>query len=159
MQSGEIGEKAAGQHADLAAREREPIIGGKRRADFLPLAVVQKARKPDVNHDVVTYDAVRRYDGRKSAIRFLPAAAANTHPHSLPQAERAVFERRARPFPCLLYSRRSSAFRTALRRLFGIDQSTGNTLRTLLTLLLQLANRPPQARDLGQRNRAVFFTA
>ena len=151
MQSREICEKATGQHADLAARERESVIGRKRDADFLPLSVMQKALEPDVNHNVVAYDAVRRYEGGKSNRPF-PLTAGNAHAHGLPQAERPMRESRASTFPCLLYSCRIPACRAALRRLFCIDQSTGDTLRTSPALLLQFPNRPPQARDLGQRN-------
>ncbi len=159
MQPLEVGDKPAGQHADLAAGKGDSVIGRKRRTDLLSLPVVQKSLQPDVDHDIVADDAARWDQARQRRAPFLCTAAGNAHAHRLPDPERAMTECHAGTCPCLSDACRSAADGAPLRGLLGVDEHTGDALRALPALLLQLLDRLPQACDLGQRDRAaVFFT-
>lgn len=138
MQAFEIGEKPAAKHADLPARERNAMFRRKGCANFLPLPVTQETLHPDVNHDVVTYDAALRNQARKNPKSLLSPAAGNALTDRLSQPERAVLEGHAASFPGLLHSRRAVARRAALRGLLCINERARNTLRALAALLLQL---------------------
>lgn len=159
MQPLQVFEKPAGEHADLTTGKRDSVIGRKGRADLLPLPVAEKTLQSDVNHDVVTDDAARRNETRESSRPFLPTATGNAHAHRLPQPEAAMVERHTGALPCLCDTRATAANQAGRRRLAGVNEHAGNTLRPLPALVLQLPDCLPQGRDLGERDRAaVFFT-
>lgn len=128
MQAFEIREKPAGKHTDLPGRERNAMFCRKGCANFIPLPVTQETLHPDVNHDIVTYDAALRNEARKNPERFLSLAAGNALTDSLSHPEHAVLEGHTASFPGLSYSRRSAALRAALGRLLCINQGARNTL-------------------------------
>lgn len=56
----EVGQKTLAQFANLAAGERNAMFLCEIRAYFLPLAMVNEALEPDVDHDVVADGALGR---------------------------------------------------------------------------------------------------
>ena len=158
MQPFEIVKETTAQQADFSTRYRDAVVVRERSTNLLPLPVMQKTLQSDVNHHVITYNLACGYEACECAAWVSPLATRNAYTYGLSQAERAVLDGHAGPFPCLLHSRRIAAYWTSLRWSFLVDHSAGDALRSLPALLLEFMDRPPQARDLGQRYRTVFFT-
>lgn len=159
MQTFEVGEEPGGQHADLAARKRDSVIGLQGNANLFPLPVAKKTLQPDMNHDVVADDTTRRDEASERSRPLLPPAAGSTYPDRLPQTETSMAQRDAGALPCFQDPRGLAADGTGPIALLCIDEYAGNTPRPLPALLFDLPDRLPQARDLRERDRAaVFFT-
>src|SRR5437867_13306472 len=100
MQPFEVGEEAGGQHADLAARKRDSVIGLQGNANLFTLPVAKKPFQPDMNHDVVADDATRRDEASERSRPLLSPAAGSTYPDRLPQTETSMAQRHAGALPC-----------------------------------------------------------
>jgi len=158
MKPFEIAKKPGSQHADLAVRKPDSVIGLEGKADLLPLPVVNKALQPDMNHDVVADHATRRNEVRQSARRFLSSAARSANPDRLPQAEASMAQCHTRALPCFQDPHGPAADRTMFIGFLCIDQYAGNAPRPLPALFFDLPDRLLQACDLRKRDGAVFFT-
>ena len=54
----QINEKALAQAADFARREGDPMLRFQIHPDLFALTAANKARQPDVHHDVITHPAL-----------------------------------------------------------------------------------------------------
>jgi len=159
MQTLEVDEETVGQHADLATRKRDPVIGLQGNANLFPLPVAKKPFQPDMNHDVVADDATRRDEVREHSRPLRSPAAGNTYPDRLPQTETSMAQRHAGALPCFRDPRGLAADGTGSIALLCTDEYAGNTPRPLPALFFDLPDRLPQGCDLRERDRAtVFFT-
>ena len=159
MQPFEVAEEPGSQHADLAARKRDSVIGFQGSANLLPLPVADEALQPDMNHNVVADDATRRDEACQGSRPFPSPAAGSTAADRLPKTEAAMAQCQPGALPCFQHSRGPAANNTASITFLCTDKHAGNAPPALPALFFDLPDRLLQACDLRKRDRAgVFFT-
>ncbi len=116
MQRLQINEKAVAQSADFASREGDPVRPLQVRPDLLALTMVNKALQPDMNHNVVTGNALGQQEFRKiqgprghePAFLLAPGSA---DMHRLANAKRTVSQGHPSVLNRLLHSHADAADR------------------------------------------------
>jgi len=159
----EVDEKARAEFANLSGGEADAVFLFQSGADFLALAVVNKAFDADMDHDVVTDFAPGRNQfgkgcstlSHKRAIFF---ASGGTHMHNLPHPKGAMGQSNRLALQGLLYIHGTLAERTSFSGFIGRDQHPGQNSHLSLIPVLQGPDLLLQNCERRERESAVFFT-